>query len=117
MKIVQANIIHHDFGRLPMKSFGKVVFLGLAIGLLNPALADDLLRGGRYNNASSDFPRHVTASENPRAPVAAVDNHHNDGGQDRSGRDWTKDVISHNQAHPTDASSYPSLWEQGWNSK
>ena len=97
-----------------MKSFGKVVFLGLSISLLGPAIADDLLQGGRYNNRSSDFPRHAVASQNPRAAGVAEDAHHNDGGQDRSGRDWTKDVIS---KRPADASSYSSLQEWGWNSK
>jgi len=100
-----------------MKSFSKAVFLGLTIGLLSPAVADDLLQGGRYKDKSTDFPRHVTASENPRAPVAAEDGHHADGGQDRSGRDWSKDVIPHDYEHPADASSSPSPREWGWNSK
>ncbi|HHW78698.1 MAG: hypothetical protein IPK64_21535 [bacterium] len=100
-----------------MKSFSKAVFLGLTIGLLSPAVADDLLQGGRYKEKSTDFPRHVTASENPRAPVAAEAGHHADGGQDRSGRDWSKDVIPHDHEHPVDASSSPSPREWGWNSK
>lgn len=100
-----------------MRSFSKVVFLGLTIGLLNPAMADDTFKGGGYKDRSSDFPRHVTASERPRAPVAAETGHHTDGGQDRSGRDWTKDVVPHDYQHPADTSSYSSLQEWGWNSK
>lgn len=100
-----------------MKSFSKVIFLGLAIGLLNPAMADDTLKGGGYNNLSNDFPRHVTASESPRVPAAAEAGHHADGGQDRSGQDWTKDVIPHDYQHSADTPSYPSLRERGWNSK
>lgn len=114
---MQANAIHHHFRRLTVKNFSRVIFLGLAVGLLNPAIADDLLQGGRYNKSSSDFPRHVTASESPRAPVAADTGHHNDGGQDRSGQDWTKDVVSHTRDHEADAPASPSLREWGWNSK
>jgi len=117
MRIVQANAIHHHFGRLTVKNFSRVIFLGLAVGLLNPAVANDLLQGGRYTDRSSDFPRHVTASESSRAPVAADTDHHNDGGQDRSGRDWVGDVTPHGHEHPADASSSPSLQEGGWNSK
>ncbi|CDH47821.1 exported hypothetical protein [Candidatus Contendobacter odensis Run_B_J11] len=46
----------------------NLIFLGLAIGLLNPAIADDTLKGGSYKNSGSDFPRHVTASESSRPP-------------------------------------------------
>lgn len=100
-----------------MNNFGKVIFLGLSFGLLGPATADDLLQGGRYSNRSSDFPRHVTASQGPHALVIAEDTHHNDGGQDRSGRNWTKDVISHSRERPAGASAYPSSQQWGWNSK
>ena len=85
------------------------------------ALLSFAMAGAAYADSGSHNPAQVfpnPPSDSPRVTVTAQDNnHHNDGGQDRSGRDWTKDVISHNQAHPTDASSYPSLWEQGWNSK
>lgn len=100
-----------------MKSFGKGIFLGLSIGLLDPATANDLLRGGRYNDSSSDFPRHVTPDQNPRPPMVAEDGHHNDGGQDRSGGDWARDVISRGREHPAAASSYPSPQQWGWNDK
>jgi len=101
-----------------MNSFSKAVFLGLAVGLLQPAIADDTLQGGGYKNSSSDFPRHVVGSANPRLPVAAESGHHNDGSQDRSGRDWTKEVIPYDRENPANASSsYPSLRERGWNSK
>lgn len=117
MKIAQATTIHHHFRRFTVKNFSKIIFLGLAASLFNPAIADDALKGGGYKNSGSDFPRHVTSSPSPRAPVTAQDNHHNDGGQDRSGRDWTKDVIAHDRQHPADASSSRSLQEWGWNSK
>jgi len=100
-----------------MRSFGKVVFLGLSIGLLNPATADDLLRGGRYNDSSSDFPRHITASQNPRARAVAEDGHHSDGGQDRSGRDWTRDVVPSDRERSAAASRSPSPQQWGWNAK
>jgi hypothetical protein len=29
-----------------MNNFSKVIFLGLAVGLFNPAVADDTLQGG-----------------------------------------------------------------------
>lgn len=117
MRIVQANAIHHHFRRVAMNNFSKVIFLGLAVGLFNPAIADDALKGGGYNKSSSDFPRHVTASESPRAPVAADTGHHNDGGQDQSGRDWVGDVSPHGHEHPADAPSSSSLRQRGWNSK
>ncbi len=100
-----------------MNTFSKAVFLGLTIGLLNPALADDQSQTGGYKNSSGDFPRHVTATKNPRPPVVAEDTHHNDGGQDRSGQNWSKAVISADQPPPVEASSNRSLREWGWNSK
>lgn len=100
-----------------MNNFSKVIFLGLAVGLLNPAMADDSLKGGGYKNSSSDFPQHVTASESSRAPVAAETGHHSEGGQDRSGRDWVGDVSPHGHEHPANAPSSPSLRQWGWNSK
>lgn len=100
-----------------MNSFSKAVFLGLAVGLLQPAIADDTLKGGGYKNSSSDFPRHIVGSANPRLPVAVESSHHNDGGLDRSGRDWSKNVIPHDHQHPINTSSYPTLQERGWNSK
>lgn len=101
-----------------MNTFSKAVFLGLAVSLLQPAIANDTLQVGGYQNSSSDFPRHVVGSTNPRLPVAVESSHHNDGGQDRSGRDWTKDVIPDSRENPANASSsYPTLQERGWNSK
>lgn len=100
-----------------MKNFSRVIFLGLAVGLLNPAVADDTLNRGGYKNKSSDFPQHITARQSPRALVSAEDNHHNDGGQDRSGRNWSKDVIAHDYEHPSDAPSSGPLQKRGWNSK
>jgi hypothetical protein len=43
---MQANAIHHHFRRVAMNNFSKVIFLGLAVGLFNPAVADDTLQGG-----------------------------------------------------------------------
>ena len=88
----------------------------IAGAMLSFAMAGAAYADGGSHNPAQVFPN--PPSDSPRVTVTAQDNnHHNDGGQDRSGRDWTKDVTPHDHAHPTDASSYPSLWEQGWNSK
>ena len=88
----------------------------IAGAMLSFATAGAAYADGGGHNPAQVFPN--PPSDSPRVTVTAQDNnHHNDGGQDRSGRDWTKDVTPHDHAHPTDASSYPSLWEQGWNSK
>ncbi|MDG4554821.1 MAG: hypothetical protein P9E24_11340 [Candidatus Competibacter sp.] len=97
-----------------MNSFSKAVFLGLAVGLLQPAIADDTLKGG-YKNSSSDFPRHVVSSASS-PPLAGVENsHHNDGDQDRSGRDWTAKITPHGDEHSFSAIQ-SNRWG-GWNSK
>ena len=111
-----------------MKSFGKVIFLGLSLGLLGPAMADDLSsqspraagvaetshhNEGGQDRSGRDWTAYVAASQGPRAAGVAETAHHNDGGQDRSGRDWTKEVIPE---RPANASSYSSPL-RGWNAK
>ena len=62
-------------------------------------------------------PVSYTHLQSPRAPVVADTGHHNDGGQDQSGRDWVGDVSPHGHEHPADAPSSLSLRQRGWNSK
>jgi len=77
----------------------------LAIGLFQPAIADDTLKGGYkvaenshhneggQDQSGRDWTKDVVGSASPRSPAAAENSHHNNSGQDQSGRDWTKDVV------------------------
>ncbi len=83
--------------------------------LLSFATAGAAYADGGGHNPAQAFPN--LPSNSPRVTVTDQDNHHDDGGQDRSGRDWSKNIIPHDHQHPTDVSSYPTLQERGWNSK
>lgn len=91
-------------------TYSMIAGVMLTFATVGAAYAD----GGGHNPAQV-FPNPPTQS--PRAPSTTADAHHNDGGQDRSGRDWTKDVTPHTHEHPANAPSYPSLQEWGWKSK
>ena len=87
----------------------------IAGAMLSFAMAGAAYADGGGHNPAQVFPN--PPSDSPRVTGTAQDSHHNDGGQDRDGRDWSKNVIPHYHQHPTDTSSSPSLRERGWNSK
>ncbi|MDS4030687.1 MAG: hypothetical protein RKO66_11515 [Candidatus Contendobacter sp.] len=82
----------------------------LSFATVGAAYAD----GGGHNPAQV-FPN--PPSDSPRVTMPAQDNHHNDGGQNRDGRDWSKNVIPDSHQHPADTPSSPSFQKRGWNSK
>ncbi len=91
-------------------TYSMIAGVMLTFATVGAAYAD----GGGHNPALV-FPN--SPSNSPRITVTAQDNHHNDGGQDRSGRDWTKDVVPHDHQHPANTLSYRSLQESGWNDR
>ncbi|CDH44681.1 hypothetical protein [Candidatus Contendibacter odensensis] len=70
--------------------------------------------GAAYADSGSHTPAQVfpnPPSQSPRTPVAAEAGHHSEGGQDRSGKNWVKDV------NPNEGSRPPVVAEAGHHSE